>query len=277
MITYIAPLAAGNAVQVFLAPPDEAVRCRVLRKRADTIAAADDPGSNVVFDGLARQFIDTAALANGTQYFYRPFYLVDDAWVAADSRAVTPAATFADISCDPLELVQQRLDAGLEALRTRGVLRHPNNHIPVLLATPALEDCSFPFVSVHQQNDAPADRFVGEILAPDEVLGIGDDIEVGSSEGWLSRHSILVIVWSNNGDARIALRKALKAVMLANLPIFEDAGMSLIEPSFADVDDMNTYQMPMYQATCTINCIAPAAVEVRSPVVTDAEADFYQF
>lgn len=275
-ITYIASLAAGNAVQVFLDLPEEATRVRVLRKRADTIGAADDAGSNVVFDGLDTQFIDTALLVNGTQYFYRPFYLIDGAWVAAPSRAITPAAAFSAIAPDVLDVVQQRLDAGLSVFVASGEIVSPQGHIPVLLATPEFENASFPFVSVHMQGDGQSDRFVGESLGGDVPIGIGDDLEVASTEGWLSRYQILVIGWSTNGDVRNLLRKALKTLVIANLPIFEAAGMSLIEPNFSDIDDMNTYPAPMYQTTCTITCIAPAAVETRAPVVTDVEADFYQ-
>jgi hypothetical protein len=276
MITYIASLAAGNAIQVFLDLPEDTTRVRVLRKRADTIAAADDAGANVVFDGLDVQFIDTALLVNGTQYFYRPFYLIGDAWVPAPSRAITPTAGFADLAADVLDVVQQRLDAGLAVFVAKGQILSPQNHIPVLLATPEFENCSFPFVSVHMQGDGQSDRFIGESLGADALMGIGDDLEVASTEGWLSRYQILVIAWCTNGDVRNLLRKALKAVVIANLPIFEAAGMSLIEPNFSDIDDMNTYSAPMYQTTCTITCIAPAAVETRAPVVTDVEADFYQ-
>jgi hypothetical protein len=276
MITFIASMAAGNAVQVFLDPPEDAVRCRVLRKRADTIGAADDPGSNVVFDGLARHFIDTTALVNGTEYFYRPFYLIDGQWSQAPSRAVTPAATYADLSPDALDVLRTRIEQGFAAVVQRGLLLPPSGNIPVLLATPSIESASFPFVSVHMQGDSPAERFVGEVLAPDALVGIGDDAQVASVDGWLSRYQFLIIVWCQNGDIRNAIRKALKAIVLANLPILEDAGLMLIEPSFADIDDMNTYPMPMYQATCTLSCLAPAAVESRTSTVQDVTADLFQ-
>lgn len=267
MINYIASLAAGNAVQVFLDIPKDATRCRVLRKRADTIAAADDPGSNVVFDGLDGQFIDTTALVNGTEYFYRPFYLVDGAWVPAPSRAITPAAEFADLSPDALELVQERLQLGFQVFVARGVLDH---HVPVLLATPDYEGCSFPFVSVHMAATGPADRFLGEMIAPG---GIGMDGMFESTEGWLARHQILVIVWSKNGDERNVMRKALNAIVTLNLPVLEAKGLSLIDPQYGDVDDMNTYPAPIYQTTCTLTCTAPAAVETRSQVATDVKAE----
>lgn len=274
MITYLASLAAGNAVQVFLDPPDGAVRCRVLRKRADTIAAADDASANVVFDGLERQFLDTTALVNGTEYFYRPFYLIDGAWVADAARAVTPAAAFSDLAPDSLDVVRERLDLGFACFVKAEALQTPQGHIPVLLATPTFENASFPFVSVHLQGQSPAERFVGEVLAPDYAVGIGDE-QVASTEGWLARQQILIIVWSQNGDARNDLRKALNAIVMINLPVLEAAGLSLIEPSFSDVDDMNTYEVPMYQTTCTLTCLAPAVVETRSQVVLEAEADFY--
>lgn len=268
-ISYIASLAAGNAVQVFLSPPAGATRWRLLRKRADTIAAADDAGANVVIDGDDKFVIDRNALMNGTQYFYRAFYLMGGQWVGAASRSVTPQAAFAEQETDVVDIVRDRTDLGFADFIARGVIQHPNNHVPVLLATPAYEDAIFPLVTVHLTAEAPAERFVGEMIGPDvsyEELG-----EVGATEGWLSRYQLLIIVWCSNGDVRTAMRKALKAIVMTNLPIFESTQMSLVEASFADIDDVTTYQAPMYQATCTLSCIAPTAVEIRHPVVSGTE------
>lgn len=272
MISYLATIDAGNAVQIMLSPPAGATRWRLLRKRTDNIAAADDAGANLVFDGKDTFITDFTALVNGTLYYYRAFYLVSNAWVASDSRSVTPECAFSDLSPDVLDVVRERLDLGFANYITSGALIHPNNHIPVLLATPAYEDCVFPFVSVHQISQGNDTRFVGEVFAPDEVFTDSD--EVGSIDGELTRFQILVIAWSSNGDVRNAMRKALSAVIKSNLPVFEAAGMSLIETHFSDVDDMNTYQIPMYQATCTISCIAPTLLESTGPIVRDIDVQF---
>ncbi|MCE3605741.1 hypothetical protein LXA47_19335 [Massilia sp. P8910] len=268
-ITFLAPVAAGNAVQIFLQPPAGTRRWRLLRKRTDTIAAADDPGANVVHDGDEKMVFDRRDLVNNTLYFYRTFYLIGPQWVATASRSVTPSAAYSDLAVDVLDVVRDRLDLGFATYVERGAIQHKQGHVPVLLATPMYEDAKFPLVTVHLLSDAPAERFVGELMGPD--TSYEDDQEIGSSEGWLSRYQLMVIVWCGNGDLRTVMRKALKSIVQANLPVFESTQMSLVEASFADADDMNTYQAPMYQATCTISCIAPAAVEHRTPMIRETD------
>lgn len=278
-ISYIAPLAVGNAIEILLSPPQGTRRCRVLRKRADTIMKADDPAANVVFDGEGKYVIDhDALLANRTTYYYRAFYRTLDGWVASESRSVVPASTALDLQVDTLDVVQARLEAGFRSYVERGLLTHPNeNSIPVMLAAPAFEGAPFPLVTVSLMADSPAHRFVGESFGQDlayvgKIEGFEDDV-AGEVEGYLSHQQIQIIAWTTNGDQRKLLRKALKAIVLANLPIFEAAGLQMIEPQFADVDDMTTYAVPMYQATSTLSCIAPAAVEHRYSVITEVTLD----
>jgi len=258
MISYLASAAAGNAVQIFLSPPAGTRRWRLLRKRADTITAADDPGANVIHDGDDRMVFDRHALANDTEYFYRVFYLLAGQWIGAKSRAVTPKADFADLSVDVVSIVRERIDLGLATYVKRGLLRHKGGHIPVLFATPAFEDANFPIVTVHLTSNVPAERFVGESMGADVLAD--DEEHMEGIEGWLARIQILIVVWCPNGDVRSEMRKALGAIVMANLPVFEATEMSQVEPSFGDLDDMNTYPVPMYQATCTLTCLAPAAV-----------------
>jgi hypothetical protein len=262
MISYIAPLAAGNAVEILLAPPAGATRWRLLRKRADTIAAADDAGANVVADGDDKYIVDRTALVNGTIYYYRAFYWVAGTWVAAASRPVTCEATFQPIGVDTLDIVQERLKLGLKVYVDRGLLTHMDGAIPVLLATPAYEGAPFPLFTVHLTNDGQEARFVGESLVEDQVIsGIGDEPdELVEIEGWLSRQQIQIIGWCLNGDVRKELRKALKAIVQANLPVFESIGMTQIEVQLSDLDDVSSYPVPMYQVSCSLSCIAPNAV-----------------
>ncbi len=265
MISFIAPVAAGNAAQLLLSPPAGALRWRVLRKRFDTITAADDAGSNVIYEGNDKFFIDRQALLNGTEYFYRAFYLVAGAWVSSASRFIVVAASFADISSDVIEIVRERIDLGFQAYMARGLLSNSINHIPVLLATPAYEDATWPLVTVHLVSCAPSDRFVGEVMVQDHEYS--DTDEVGEVEGWLSRYQLQIIAWSINGDVRAVMRNALMAIVKANLPIFESTQMSLVEDQYADADDMQTYSAPMYQATCMLSFVAPTAVEIKIPTI----------
>lgn len=266
-ISFLSPVSSGNAVRVLLMPPDGAQKWRVLRKRADTIATFDDAGANIVFEGDDQSFIDFTDLVNGQVYFYRAFYWLQNQWVAYPSRSVTPHDSFSDISADVVDLVRDRLDLGFAVYLAKGRFQNDISHIPVMLSTPAWEDVTFPLVTVHLNSLSQANRFIGE------EMGIGDAFpdtsELGEVRGWLSHYQILVICWCINGDVRAEMRKSLTSLVQANLPIFEAAGMTEVEITFSDADDMNTYQVPMYQATCTLSCIAPTAIENRIPVIRD--------
>lgn len=267
-ISFIASVPVGNAVQLMLSPAAGAISWRVLRKRTDDIASQDDPAANVAYEGDDRVFIDRYALLNGTTYFYRAFYWDGAAWVASASRSVVVASTFGDLAVDVVDVVRERVDLGFQAYVERGFLVHDQGHIPVLLATPAFEEVVFPAVTVHVISDGASDRAVGEVMAPD----ISYPGAIGEESGWLSRYQLQVIAWCLNGDVRALLRKALKAIVQANFPVFESAGMSLVEAQFADADDMTSYQAPVYQAICTFTCVAPSVVEAQWAPVQSVEA-----
>lgn len=269
-ISFIAPVAAGNAVQLLISLPPQADKFRVLRKRSDTIDSVDDPGSNVVYEGDGRMVVDRLALMNGETYFYRPFFLVDGVWVAESSRQVVPVASFTDISTDAVDIVRDRIDAGLSVYVDRGALSHPSGHMPVLLSSPAFENAPFPMFTVHLISDDPCHTFVGGVVLP-EVIG-GDFVD--EVIGGLSRYTIAIIGWCLNGDERPLLRKALKSLVLANSEVFAAAGMSEVEPRFSDFDDMNTYPAAVYQTTCTLTCIAPSAITTPWAAVKEVFAEF---
>lgn len=269
MISFLVSLAAGNATQIMLTPTAGAISWRVLRKRTDDISAQDDPAANLAYEGDDRMFIDAQALMNGTTYYYRAFYWDGAVWTASASRSVMVTSTFADLSVDVVDVVRERLDLGFRAYVERGLLVHDQGHFPVLLATPAFEDVEFPAITIHVLLDGQSDRFVGEVLSTTDY---GD--AVGEETGWLARWQLLIVAWCLNGDVRALMRKAMTAIVQANLPVFEAAGMSLVEAQFADTDDMTTYQVPMYQATCTFSCIAPSVVEAQYAPVRSAEAVF---
>lgn len=254
----IQPLAAGNALRVILDVPAGAVRCRLLRKVSETFAGPHDPDAHLVSCELERSTLDMVGLVNGTLYYYC-FYTFDGSvWTASRVVSATPAATYEDRGGDVLTLVRERLDLGLQAEVARGALTHEQGHIKVLTAPPLLESTVWPVVTVHLASEAPGERGIGEMLVSD-VLDDDDD-QWTESEGWLARVSLTIMGWSLNPDERIELRKALRRVVLANLPIFDFAGM--VQPDFSqqDMEDFATHTVPIYQVLCTFTCLAPVVV-----------------
>ena len=81
------------------------------------------------------------------------------------------------------------------------------------------------------------------------------------SEGWLSAYSLDIAGWvSGNPDERIALRKAIKKVIIGNLPVFDQHAMVMCQLTMADVEDFETFSAPMYQSIGTFSCVAPSIV-----------------
>lgn len=255
MISFVEPLPIGNAVRVLLAPTAGATRTRVLRKTSDDIANENDPAAALIYEGDDNSIVDTKTLTNGTVYYYRAFDLVGLSWLASPSASATPGESGGMFAPDPLEIVRERLEAGLKVLVGAGVLQHASGYIPCYSAPPQVENIQWPVVSIHLRNDTPAYRGIGEILSPDELNIDGDWDE---AEGWLTRVQLDIIAWSLNPDERIALRKALKRLLIGNLPVFADSGMDQVEFSISDTEDFESYNAAVYQAVCNFTCIAPA-------------------
>lgn len=271
MISYIAPLPIGNAVRVLLSPPDGSSCTRVLRNTTGTFAGATPgPSDSLVFDGQDAGFIDATALLNGTTYYYGAFDLVDDVWVASPVKSCVPAATLADAFEDVLTLVRDRLKAGLKTYVDAGRLQHDNGSIPVLTAPPLFENTVFPAVSVHLRGDSAQEFGIG-----DDVLNDPFDPDAGGfvqSAGWLSSVTLDIMVWVvGNPDTRIALRQAVRSVLLGNLIVFGEAALSQIQVSQSDQEDFESYGAPVYIAQTTFSCLAPAVVTAPSePLISDA-------
>lgn len=258
MIAMIQPLAAGNALRVILDVPAGASKCRLLRKVADTFTGQDDPDALLVSDVLERAALDTAGLVNGTLYRYRAYYFVAGAWQSGTSVSSTPAATYEDRGGDVMSLVRERIDLGLQVEVQRGALTHNQGHIKVLTAPPIFDDTVWPVVTVHLANEAPGERAVGEMPFPDEFDD--GDRQWAENEGWLARVQLTIMGWSDNPDERIELRKALRRIVLANMPVFDFAGMVQIEFSQQDTEDFGSYTVPVYQTLGTFSCMAPVVV-----------------
>lgn len=256
MIAIIQSLPAGNALRVFLEVPAGASKLRLLRKVSDTFTGHDDPSAFLACDALEPNTLDFAGLVNGTLYYYRPYYFINGSWEAGTTVSATPAATYEEKSGDVLSIVRERLDLGLQAEVARGTLTHDEGHIRVLTAPPIFDEISWPLVTVHLTNEAPAERAVGEMAFADEF----DGDNWNESEGWIARVSLTIMGWSLNPDERIELRKALRRIMLANMALFDFTGMVEIEFSQQDTEDFGSYSAPVYQALCTFSCLAAVAV-----------------
>ena len=260
MISNTQPLPVGNAVKLWLTAPAGSVAMRVLRNATGTFSGYADPNAFLVYEGADQFCLDYQGLANGTVYSYATFSFNGSIWTADGSVvAVTPAAIATSVGPDVLSLVRDRLAVGLAAEVAAGRLTSGAGGIQVLTAPPLFDNAVFPIVSVHLKSDAPDVRSIGEDDLPDF-----QDLETdlwSTSEGWLSSVQLDIVGWvTSNPDTRIALRKAIKKVLLGNLPVFEAAAMATVTFSQNDVEDFETYNVPMYQTFCSFSCLAPSLV-----------------
>lgn len=264
----IVPLAVGNALRVFLEPPSSARRWRILRKVADTFTDQDDPNALLVYEGDERSALDCELLQNGTLYHYRAFYWDGVSWAASATATGTPNTTYQDCSTDVLEVMRDRISLGLQAEVKRGALRANDGGIKVLVATPIYEQTRFPVVSVHLLSETPAERGVGELIETDFF----DDKDWNEHEGWLASVQVAFIAWSLNPDERIALRKALRRIIVANLSVFDAKGFVKVEIAQQDVDAVSgEFPAPIFQAAGTFTCLAPVIVRSQVDPITDVQ------
>jgi hypothetical protein len=260
MIAIVQPLIAGNALRLFIEPPAGAVHWRVLRKGSDAFAGESDPTALVVYEGNEHVIVDTISLKNDVMAFYRPFYSPDGvAWVAGATVTGTPASTYEEQTTDVLSFMRDRLEAGLKVEVERGNLIASLGYIQVYTASPTLErDQQMPLVTVHLENEEPDTRFLGEDMGDIKDVMSGDWDE---SEGWFASVRLTIIGWSLNGDERIELRKALRRIIIANLPIFADKGWLQPEFGVQDVDAVSgEYPAPIFQVMGSFSCVAPVRV-----------------
>lgn len=270
MISLVQPLYAGNALRLFIEPPATAVRWKVLRKGSDTFLAHDDASAYLAYDGDERVVVDAAFLQNDVMAFYRPFYTDDGvAWSAGPTAFGTPAATYDEATTDVLDLIRDRLEAGLKVECDRGSFATQLGYIQVIRGAASLErDLQFPLVTCHLEVEDQNTRFIGEDVMGDLYDAIGDQWE--ESEGWLANVRLTLVGWSLNGDERNELRKAIRRVVMANLPVFASYGWEQVELRQEDVDAVNgEYQAPLYQVMNTFSCVAPVRVTGNVTPVRD--------
>lgn len=237
---------------------------RLLRRQDDAFAGHDDESATLVYEGDDTEVLDTRGLVNDVEYRYRPYYLLPSGWVSADSRGARPAAAYEDAGPDVIEILQERLRAGLRDQVIGDRLTHQDGAVPVLAVPPAYDNARWPLVTLHLANEDPAERFIGEAVGQDRLEPGG---QWGDSEGWLARVEVDVIAWSLNSDERIQLRKALRRVVLANLEIFDDYGLVQVNWTMSDSEDFESYNAPVYQVVGKFSCLSPAAVVSTVPPV----------
>lgn len=267
-ISMIIALPIGNALRVFLAPPAGSTRTKILRKVTSAFIGINDPDAALVLDAAAGDAPNALDLvpANNVTYWYRTYDLVGGTWVAGDVVSAQAGATYGDASVDPLTVVIDRLAAGLavEVQRRALVPDSDTGRVAVLSAPPTYEDTRWPMVTVHLKSDAAGERFLGETFGRPER----DDSSWSETEGWLSRHDLEIVGWADNPDARIDLRKALKRVLIGNLPVFDSFGMVNVDLRFSDSEDYS-YPAPVYQVMCSLSCQAPSAVSSEVDAIDD--------
>lgn len=259
MLAMAYPLPAGNAVRLILSPPSGAAELRIMR-RDDAVppASESDASALEVYRGSpVRSHTDWAAVPDGVTLYYRAFWRVAGVWVDGGIKSVRADARFVDRSVEPLLVLRDRVDLGLRPYVARGELRPQTGAIPVLIASPLIEETPIPVVTVHLESESS------------EVVPVGSELaDRGGVVGFLSRARMQVVGWSLNVDERLVLRRALTAILAANRDVFEEAGMAELDVSFADQDDFTTYSAPLYQAIGTVSCVAVREIALPHTLVS---------
>lgn len=267
-ILYAPP--SGNAVRIALMPPSGAEQMRILRRDdQQAIVGPDDPNAWKVYEGpVSPSVLDWEYVQNDIPLRYAVFYRSGGgAWQPGNQREITVSAPFQDESIDVLTLVRDRLELGLRVLVERGELSHPAGYIPVMTASPLIDEVALPLVTVHVASDSP-DTVVGSLMTGEERAGNA----VTARDGWLSRVALTIMGWSLNADERLALRRAIKAVLIANMDVFAEVGLADMEAQFSDQEDFQSYSAPVYQVVCSFSCVAPSVVASDAPAVNDLTA-----
>lgn len=268
MISMVQPIPSGNALRLFFEPPASAVQWRVLRKGSDTFSGPEDGSAIVAYQGNERVVVDSAFLPNQQIAFYKPYYTADGlAWTPGPTAHGTPDATYEEVTTDVLSFLRERLEAGLLTEVQRGSLVPSAGYVPVFSATPSLErDLPFPLVTVHLEAEDPSAHAVGQDLVGDCYDAIGETWE--ESEGWIASVRVTLIGWSMNSDERIEMRKCMRRIILANMPVFADKGWQQVELSLSDVDAVSgEYPAHIFQVMGTFSCLAPVRVAADVGVI----------
>lgn len=194
-------------------------------------------------------------------------------WQSSPIRSLSAGRSARDPTIDPLTLLRDRLMLGLADEVEAGQLHPHTGRIPVLTAPPQADTTAWPLVTLHLESDTAAERAIGEQLNRDRRSVDGLWWE---TEGWLSRYDLRVIGWSQNPDERFALRRALKRLIVGNLPVFAAHGLLTPDWSQQDSEDFTTYNAPVYQTVGTFSCLAPTLLTWPEPAIADLTVSPYE-
>lgn len=267
----VVPLFSGFACRLYTVLPAGAAYTRILRKTADTFSGPTDPAADLVIDSFAEDSLVDISVLNDTEYFWHAWDWIGSAWVdGGPSLSATPATRYVDDTTDPQELVRDRVQLGINAEIVRGSLKPRTGAIKVTTAPFALADgIDLPTISVHLESTGPAERAIGDELEDFADLALGNFV---GTEGWLARFALTVAAVSLNADERIALRKALRRIIQANLPIFNDFGLALVEFQQTDSEQFGENAAPLYMSNGAFSCIAPTYVRDLDGALSDVTA-----
>ncbi len=272
MIQLIEPLASGNALRVFIAPAATAVSWRVLRKTDASFTGPADPAATLIADASTDTvYTDTGALVNGTPYYYMAYYTDASGTVTAESiGSAIPGYGLVDQSVDVMSIVRERIRSGLASEIARNTIAaSKTGAIDVLNAPPQWERTAWPVVTVHLNDESSSERALGEELYPDTQ----DGSKWEQYEGWLSRYRIGIVIWSLNPAERIALRKAIKRIIIGNLTIWDSYGIVMPDLTFSDSEHLSEFPAPVYASSGTFMCLAPSAVSEETDEITAVDIE----
>ncbi|EMD0638859.1 hypothetical protein VPZ60_004275 [Salmonella enterica] len=252
------PEACGNAIRLYLAPPAGALFWRIYR--------STDPafkGEALVYEGNDEMVMDAKALENEVRVFYRIDYVLPKKQVIHGNTAYgTPSSSYEDHTTDVISLLRERLEMGLAEEVARKTLFSEMNYIQVLTAPPSLQNnLRFPLVTLSLENESPSERSIGEMV-DDEYY---DDGVWSEQTGWIADVNISITGWSLNPTERIALRNAIRRILIANFSVLAANGILLPHFTLADSDAVSgEFDAPLYLVNGDFTCIAPVRVVQKS-------------
>lgn len=259
MISFIAPMPAGDAAQIVVHPPVGTMHFRLLRRADATPVSEVDPAAVLVYAGTDVAPIDTD-VRNGQTWHYEVFHFDGVEWRPGGHPGIVVVASTFSSPTDPVLLLRERLWLGLGAMVAQGKLTARKkdgteaSHIPVLLGPPVFDETPIPVVTIQLMSSAPTERGIGDDLLYEEQIG---DAAWSCGTGWLERTSFRIVGWSLNVDERSLLRHHMKSILLSNLPIFYGAGFDMIDVNASHAEDFERYGAPMYQAIVDFSALIP--------------------
>lgn len=272
MISLVYSLPAGRAIRLLVQPPMGAQHWVVLRKGTPDFTGHDDPDAVPVPRDSDRGALDVYGLIDGQTYYYQAWYFDGMTWTSSSVKQGQAQTGFVDASIDVLMFLRERLEYGLAHYVKTNRLTHENGYVPVLTSPPMFGHVPMPIVTCHLADDSPAERGVGDSLLGDRINAVTGQIT--ETDGWLSRYVINIIGWSLNADERAAMRKAIKAIVLSCMPVFDSVGMQQVEFSVSDTEDFESFNAPVFQCVGTFICVAPSAVEGAPDAIASVDMNF---